>query len=463
MEANTHANGSDAQAILDCISDGVLTIDLDKRVRYINRAMRRMLGYEDSLPTNLLACDVIVQSNICGTSDCVLEQALRGERVSHYEAFMRRRDGGLVPISINTDFLRDDRGTLIGLIEVIRDISIPKELTEREAEVTALRERLGEQTKFENMIGRSRRMREIFSVLRVVAHSKTSVLITGESGTGKELIASAVHANSPRKDKPFVVVNCSALSEGILESELFGHVKGAFTGAFYDKMGRFEIANDGTIFLDEIGEISMATQVKLLRVLENEEFERVGDSTTIRVDVRVVAATNRNLAQAVRDGTFREDLYYRIRVFPIDLPPLRERREDIPLLVKYFVEQFNQELGRQVQQVAPEALNFLENYSYPGNIRELHNIIEHAFVCCEDHVIRLHHLPTDIQKCPLGVPGERERMNSLKRLEHETIVRILDQSGWRYKTASERLGISRSTLWRKLKRIRQSASKDVSV
>ena len=462
MKADEKANRSDAQTILDCISDGVLTIDLNKRVTYINRAMRHMLGYENSLPNDLLACDVLVQSNICTTSDCVLERALQGERVSHCEALVKRRDGSVIPTSINTDFLCDEQGKLIGLIEVIRDISIPKELTAKAAEVTALRQRLGEQTKFDNMIGRSHRMREIFSVLCAVANSKTSVLITGESGTGKELIASAVHANSPRKDKPFVVVNCSALSEGILESELFGHVKGAFTGAFYDKMGRFQLADSGTIFLDEIGEISLATQVKLLRFLEKEEFERVGDTTTVRVDVRVVAATNRNLALAVKNGTFREDLYYRIRVFPIDLPPLRERREDIPLLVKHFVEQFNQELGRQVRQVAPEALNFLERYSYPGNIRELLNIIEHAFVCCDDDVIRLRHLPKDIQDQPADELDEREKGHSLKRLEHQTIVRILEQSGWRYKTASEFLGISRSTLWRKLKRMGLSSSKSVS-
>ncbi len=452
-----------ADAILDCIGDGVLTIDLNKRVTYINRAMRRMLGYEHSLPPDLLACDVVVQSNICNTSDCVLERALQGERVSHYEAFIRRRDGGLIPTSINTDFLRDDQGKLIGLIEVIRDMSIPKELSAKEAEVAALRQRLGEQTRFEGMVGRSRRMREIFSVLGAVANSKTSVLITGESGTGKELIAYAVHANSPRKDRPFVVINCSALSEGILESELFGHVKGAFTGAFYDKMGRFEVADGGTLFLDEIGEVSQATQVKLLRVLEKEEFERVGDTSTIRVDVRVVTATNRDLARAVKNGTFREDLYYRIRVFPIDLPPLRERREDIPLLVKHFIEQFNQELGRQVRQVAPEALNLLENYSYPGNIRELQNIIEHAFVCCEDDVIRLRHLPKDIQEWQAGAPKDRGTDTSLKRLEHDTIVQILEQSGWRYKTASELLGISRATLWRKLKRMGLRGEKGVSI
>ena len=462
-DPRAHAQRNPAEAILDCISDGVITIDLNKRVTFINRAMRDMLGYTDPIPSNLLACDVLVQSTICGTQACVLEQALQGERVSNCEAFVRRQDGRLIPTSINTDFLRDDQGRLIGLIEVIRDISIPKELTAKAAEVTALRQRLGEQTKFENMVARSCRMREIFSLLPAVANSKTSVLITGESGTGKELIAYAIHANSPRKDKPFVVVNCGALSEGILESELFGHVKGAFTGAFYDKMGRFELAHGGTIFLDEIGEVSLATQVKLLRVLEKEEFERVGDSKTIKIDVRVIAATNRVLAQAVKNKTFREDLYYRIRVFPIDLPPLRERREDVPLLVKHFVQQFNQELGRNVRQVEPDALNFLENYLYPGNVRELQNIIEHAFVCCEGDVITLEHLPKDIQHHP--VPGQTDlaKATSLERMECDTILRTLEQSGWRYKSAAEQLGISRSTLWRKLKRMAPRSTKNVSI
>jgi two-component system response regulator HydG len=463
MDRDRNARRNDAEAILDCISDGVITIDLNKRVTFINRAMREMLGYDQEIQGQLLACDVLVQSNICTTDECVLERALGGDRVSNYEAFVRRRDGRLVPTSINTDFLRDDDGRLIGLIEVIRDISIRKELTAKAEEVNELKQRLGEQTKFENMVARSRRMREIFSQLPAVANSKTSVLISGESGTGKELVAYAIHANSPRRDKPFLVVNCGALSEGVLESELFGHVKGAFTGAYYDKLGRFEVAHGGTVFLDEIGEVSLAMQVKLLRVLEKEEFERVGDNRTIKVDVRVVAATNCDLAKAVKKGAFREDLYYRIRVFPIELPPLRERREDIPLLIQHFLGKFNRELGRQIRRVSPEALQILENHSYPGNIRELQNIIEHAFVCCEDEVIRPAHLPKDIQGQPLVAAGDAVPAGSLRRLERETILRVLERNGWRYKSASEQLGISRSTLWRKLRRLQIVSSKSVSL
>ena len=427
IDSSSLSRPRDAEIILDCISDGVITIDLQKRVTFLNQAMRQLLGYEEDLTGNLVACDVLVQSNICTNQDCVLERALCGQRVSNYEAFVRRRDGRLVPVSINTDFLHDEQGHLIGLVEVIRDISLSRELTAKAAEVNELKYRLEEQTKFENMVGRSRRMRDIFSKLPTVAASKTSVLITGESGTGKELIAYALHVNSPRKHDPFVVVSCSSLSEGILESELFGHVKGAFTNAYFDKVGRFELANGGTIFLDEIGEVSLATQLKLLRVLERGEFERVGSNETIKVDVRVVAATNRDLSQAVEQGSFREDLYYRLRVFPIELPPLRERAEDIPLLVSHFIEKFNQGMRKEIQQVSPDCLEALEHHHYPGNIRELQNIIEHAFVCCRDQVIQLEHLPKEIQR--LGHDkSEGPNEDSLKKIEREAIFQVLPKN-----------------------------------
>jgi len=442
----------DAEIILGCISDGVITIDLEKRVTFLNQAMKELLGYQQDLRGELLACDVLVQSNICTNHNCVLERALRGERVSNYEASVRCRDGRLVPVSINTDFLRDEQGRLIGLVEVIRDMSLPRELTAKAAEVNELKHRLREQIKCENMIGRSRCMQEIFSQIPSIAASKTSVLLTGESGTGKELVAYALHATSPRNHKPFWVVNCSSLSEGVLESEIFGHVKGAFTGAYVDKPGRFELADGGTLFLDEIGEISLAIQVKLLRILEQGEFERVGSNETKKVDVRVVAATNRNLALAVKQGEFREDLYYRIRVFPIELPPLRDRKEDLPLLINHFVEKFEREMGKPIKQVSPRCLETLERYDYPGNVRELQNIIEHAFVCCDGSVIKNEHLPKDIQRQgPHGLkPSD---IDNLKTIERETIYQVLARTGWRYKEASARLGIGRSTLWRKIKQL----------
>lgn len=346
-EQNAVSRSNGAETILDCISDGVITIDLQKRVTFLNRAMQTMLGYDVPDSGMLLACDVLIQSNICSSQDCVLERALRGERVSNFEAVVRRRDGIQMPVSINTDFLLDKDGKLIGLIEVLRDISLARELTAKTAEVSELKNRLGEQVQFDHIVGRSALIQNIFAKLPAIAASKSSVLITGESGTGKELIAYALHAHSSRRQGRFVVVNGSSLSEGVLESELFGHVKGAFTNAYVDKPGRFEIANGGTVFLDEVGEMSLTTQVKLLGVLERGRFERVGSNETISVDVRIVAATNCNLEEAVRDGRFREDLYYRIRVIPILLPPLRERADDIPLLVNHFREKFNREMGEE--------------------------------------------------------------------------------------------------------------------
>jgi PAS domain S-box-containing protein len=444
------SRSSGAEAILDCISDGVITIDLHKRVTFLNRAMQTMLGYEVPDSDLLLACDVLVQSNICSSQDCVLERALRGERVSNFEAIVRRRDGKQMPVSINTDFLLDKEGKLIGLIEVIRDISLVRELCAKTAEVSELKQRLGEHVQFDHIVGRSPLMRNIFAKLPSIASSKSSVLITGESGTGKELIAYALHAHSPRKQAPFVVVNVSSLSEGLLESELFGHVKGAFTNAYVDKPGRFEIANGGTIFLDEIGEISVASQVKLLGVLEHGRFERVGSNDTITVDVRIVAATNRKLEDAVREGRFREDLYYRIRVIPIALPPLRERLGDIPLLVNHYREQFNREMGKQITRLSPESLMAIERYPFPGNIRELQNMIEHAFVCCEEDTIQFEHLPADLQRYSRE-HREWTDSESLQAIERQAICRALDKSGGHFKEASQQLGIGRSTLWRKVK------------
>jgi PAS domain S-box-containing protein len=450
VEAGSCARASGAEIILDCISDGVLTIDLQKRVTFLNRAMQRMLGYDLDVPGILSACDVLVQSNICSTKECVLERALQGERVSNFEAVVRRRDGSHIPVSINTDFLLDTEGKLIGLIEVIRDISLVRELSAKKEEVSELKHRLGEQIKLDNMVGRCPRMQDLMAKLPAIAASKSSVLLTGESGTGKELIAYALHAHSPRKHAPFVVVNCSSLSGGILESEIFGHVKGAFTHAYFDKPGRFERANGGTVFLDEIGEMSIATQVKLLGVLERGRFERVGSNDTVTVDVRVVAATNRNLEEAVQGGQFREDLYYRLRVIPIVLPPLRERTGDIPLLVNHFREKFNREMGKHITGMSPQCLTALSQYPFPGNIRELQNMMEHAFVCCDEDTIQFEHLPADLQRY-VGEHREWTVSESLDALERQAICRSLEKSEWRLKEASQQLGIGRSTLWRKMK------------
>ncbi len=448
LRAGPQAYG--AETILDCISDGVMTIDLHKRVTFVNRALQRMLGYEDGIIKKLVACDVLVQSSICSSQDCVFERALQGDRVSQFEAMVRRQDGTLIPVSISTDLLLDQSGNMVGLVEVIRDMSWARQLSEKTAEVSELRHCLGGASVGEYIVGRSPQVQELLAKLPTIASSKASVLITGESGTGKELIAQALHAYSPRAQAPFVVVNCSSLAEGVLESELFGHVKGGFTGALFDKPGRFEIADGGTIFLDEIGEVSLATQVKLLGVLERGRFERVGSNETRMVDVRIVAATNHNMERAVQEGRFREDLYYRLRVIPITLPTLRERKEDIPLLIRHFLDRFNQAMGKQIAGLSPNCLKGLTHYRFPGNIRELQNILEHAFVCCQRDIIQMEHLPEDVQREILE-SMEQGQSETLRHLERQAIVSALENSGGRLQLASKQLGIGRSTLWRKIK------------
>ncbi len=427
--------------ILNCISDGVLTIDLNGKINYVNKAMQELLGYPDNALIGK-RCENFVRSNICATEDCVLRRTLaKKERLSNYESFIENKEGRRVPVNINTDLLFDETGSLVGIVEVFRDISQIKELKERLADIYH----------FGNIVTKDRKMKEIMAILPSVAQTKSTVLIEGESGTGKELIAKAIHNNSRRKDKPFIAVNCAAIPDTLIESELFGHMKGAFTGAHQDRVGRFELANHGTIFLDEIADMSLSTQAKLLRVIQEEKFERVGGTKTIAVDVHIVAATNKGLLKEVKEGRFREDLYYRISVFPISLPPLRERREDIPLLITHFVEKFNKEMGKAIDNIAPQAMNVLLNYFYPGNIRELRNIIEHAFICSKDNTILPEHLPGELLR-------EGERLNftsakesSLDNVEKEWILRMLEETGWRYAETARRLGISRTTLWRKVK------------
>ncbi len=302
----------------------------------------------------------------------------------------------------------------------------------------------------ENFIWKNEGMKEIFNLLPKIAETHSTVLIEGESGTGKELMAHAIHQLSLREDKPFIRVNCGALAEGILESELFGHVKGAFTGAIAHKVGRFELADTGTIFLDEIGELSPATQVKLLRVVQEGEFERVGDSERIKVDVRIIAATHKDLKRAIEQNEFRQDLYYRLRVVPIHLPPLRERKDDIPPLVNHFLQKFNKEMGRKVGHVSLDAIKLLTEYDYLGNVRELENIIEHAMVFCTGAVLEAEHLQKEIRQ-----PDQFKEMIKAERpldtIEREVILKILNDTRWNYQKTALRLGMSRTTLWRRVR------------
>ncbi|MBI5643990.1 MAG: sigma 54-interacting transcriptional regulator [Deltaproteobacteria bacterium] len=429
-----------SDTILNSIADGVIVIGLDHTVLFVNRAAREILarvGAEELL-TNAKCGDIFGHSGC--TFGCLINSTIKtGEHLYNYEVSLER-NGRSLNLSINTALLKDKNNNVIGGIEIFRDLSLIKEL----------KDELKGRYSFENIIGKNYRVHEVFELLREVAPTKATVLIEGETGTGKELIANAIHHNSPRSNGPFIKVNCAALSEGLLESELFGHVKGAFTGAVSDKIGRFELADGGTLFLDEVGDITPHTQVKLLRVLQEGEFERVGGSKTLKVNVRVITATNKNLKAAVEKGEFREDLFYRLKVVPITLPPLRARKDDIPLLVKHFIEKFNREMSMEITNVSPAAMELLMEYNYPGNIRELEHVIEHAFVRCQGKTLNPEHLPKDLQNRDLvgRVINEAE---PLKALEKEIIAQALNETGWKYNDCARKLKMSRTTLWRRMK------------
>lgn len=416
--------------ILDCIGDGVVTIGLDMKIHYMNRAMRELLGCKEGEPANqFVNCHSIVQGTICSTQDCILEPAVRNrEKVRNYETIIENRDGRKIPVSLNTDLLRDERGNLVGIVETYRDLSQINELK------TKLEQQTGSKTGGP-LVARSKTLRGILDLLPQVANAKATVLVEGESGTGKELIAREIHRLSPRRDQPFVAVNCAALAEGVLESELFGHVKGAFTGAIADRLGRFEMAHRGTIFLDEIADISSLAQVKLLRVLQESEFEKVGGNKTVKVDVRVIAATNKSLAAAVEGGHFRDDLYYRLQVFPIRIPPLRDRQEDLLPLIEHSIARLNRTMDKNVRHIDGPALKLLKVHRYPGNVRELENILEHAFIRCPDHTIRSEHLPEYLcsdrsQQEHFSRERETARRSTLAALEQDAIVHALKQTNW---------------------------------
>lgn len=429
--------------ILDSINDGLFTTDLDLKITFFNNAAQKLLGYT---PDEVLGkhCSSILRCEACKMG-CALKYTFNtGEPLSNYEAIIRNKEGSPIPISFSTAFLKDEEGNVIGGVEIFRDMSIVKDLIEQ----------LQGKYSFGNIIGKNHKMQKIYDLIQQVASTITTILITGESGTGKELLAKAIHYNSSRKDKPFVKIDCAALAENLLESELFGHVKGAFTGAISDREGRFELADGGTIFLDEIGNIGLSSQAKLLRVLQDGEFERVGESKTKKADVRVISATNIDIKKAVREKKFREDLYYRLKVVSIHLPPLRERKEDIPLLVKHFIDNFNKLMGKEVINVFPKVMDMLMKYNYPGNIRELENIIEHAFIRCNGNTIFPHHLPDEF------LYDERDFIENISKskkpledLERKLILKVLNETNWSYQEAASKLGISRATFWRKIKRL----------
>ncbi len=423
--------------ILDSVADGVFTVDMEWRITFFNKAAERITGISVEEALGKPCCEVF-RANVC-QSACVLNHTLEtGNPVVNKPIIILRADGKAIPISISTALLRDDSGEIIGGVETFRDLS-PEETLRRE---------LQGQYRFQDIISRSPLMKKIFSILPHVAVSESTVLIQGESGTGKELLSRAIHNLSQRAKGPFVGLNCGALPDTLLESELFGHVAGAFTDARRNRSGRFAVAEGGTLFLDEIGDISPALQVRLLRVLEERCYEPLGSSKSVKTNVRIITASNRDLAQLVDEGTFRKDLFYRINVVRLELPTLAQRKEDIPLLVEHFIEKLNSLRGRNIAGVSQEAIADLMSYDWPGNIRELENAIEYAFILCREGLIQPAHLPEHLRK-----PGETPPLwegGTLKDAERIAILHALEKNNWKRMATARELGIDKNTLRRKI-------------
>ena len=426
--------------ILDSIADGVFTVDDNWRITSFNRAAEQITGVrrEDAVGQH---CKDVLKADVC-EKGCILRKTIQsGKSIVNRIVHIVDAAGRRLPISISTALLKDEQSRIIGAVETFRDISVEEKL----------RKAITEQYSFEDIISKNHRMHQLFDILPDVADSTSTVLLEGESGTGKELFARAIHHLSPRKKQPFIAVNCGALPDTLLESELFGYKAGAFTDAKKDKPGRFRLAERGTLFLDEIGDISPALQVRLLRVLQEKTYEPLGSVESVPSDVRIIAATNRRLHELVKEGKFREDLYYRIHVIRMELPPLRDRMEDIPLLADHFINHFNVLQKKEISGLSGEALACLVSYDYPGNVRELQNIIEHAFILCKSGLIEPHHLPKNI--ClprSMESSGSNETMN-MKDLEAVFITNMLRRQQWNRIKTAKALGIHKSTLFRKIK------------
>jgi PAS domain S-box-containing protein len=424
------------KSILDSLAEGVITVDHDWHVTSCNAAAGRILGLESQRAMGLHCSDVL-RADRC-EDGCPLARTLRdGDRVRDDPVHVTRFDGRSLEVSLNAAVLYGTDGEAMGGVLSFRELN----------EVERLRAELAGEHHFHGIVGKSTSMQAVFGLIEEVAESASTVLITGESGTGKEMVANALQFLSPRRPAPFVKVNCSVLSEGLLESELFGHTEGAFTDARQSRRGRFELADGGTLFLDEIGELSSLIQVKLLRVLQEHSFERVGGETSIKVDVRIIAATNRDLEARVAAGGFREDLFYRLNVIPVHVPPLRERRDDIPLLVDHFLRKYQVVTGKNIERIQNRAMDALVSHPWPGNVRQLENAVEYAFARARGGVITLDLLPPDIRgggSPALETPADPERAR---------ILCALERHHWHHGRAAAELGLSRTTLWRRMKQL----------
>ncbi len=452
--------------VLDAIDNGLMVVSPDGEILTANHEMVSITGFSlnELIGSNctILGCDVCEKARQESKDKwCMLFEV---GKVKNKRCLLTHKDGSYVSVSKNSLVLQDDAGEIIGALETFVDIT---EMEKKDQKIFELESRLNQETGFFGMVGRSAPMRAIYQIIEKIADSDAPVIIGGESGTGKELVAQAIHELGRRREGPFIKFNCAALNSSLCESELFGHTKGAFTGAYRHRIGRFEAANGGDIFLDEIGDVPLSVQAMLLRVLEMKKFERVGDNCSVNTDVRIITATNRNLPEMISQGHFREDLFFRINVVPIHLPPLRERREDIPLLVESFILALRTRDDKAIQGVAPEVMNLFFYYHWPGNIRELKSVLEYAFVIAPPGLIKLEHLPAYIP-----VPEELKSSRSSNAIDitsdHENniaekaaLIEALHLSSGNKSQAAKILGVHRMTVWNRMRKYGIQMTKNI--
>lgn len=439
------------KTVVNTMRDGIMIVDTAGSIISVNRALESITGYSRE--------ELIGQK--CSILNCSLYKMAREQGGPFWcklfktgsldvsRCAIMKKNGSFIHVLKNASQLRDRKGNVIGAVETITDVS---EIVEKDKQIAAFRRKLKSEDGFHGIIGTSAAMRSVYDLIENAALSDAPVIILGESGTGKELAARAIHQIGERKGGPFIKVNCAALTETLLESELFGHVKGAYTGAYKDRAGRFEMANGGDIFLDEIGDLPLSTQVKLLRVLEDKVIERVGDSRSIPVDVRIISATNRDLPSLIENGAFRKDLFFRINVIPIHLPPLRERLEDIPLLAESFFRKILMKSGKEIQGISKELIDCLINYSWPGNVRELKSAFEYSVVVCQEPMIRPHHMPPAILRERTAVRHGKALAQSKEEIKKRELINALNRAKGNQSLAAEMLGISRVTIWNRMKK-----------
>ncbi|MCP3952941.1 MAG: PAS domain S-box protein [Desulfobacterales bacterium] len=450
------------RTVANTISDGIMVVDEQGIIIYVNEAFEGITGFsKDEMigrDCSVLNCDICQEAR--DNKGCQWCTLFEGGNMHRRRCIFRHKDGSAIHALKNASVFHDDHGNVIGAVETVTDIT---DLIEKDNRIADYQRELRSADKFQDIIGASAQMQKVFDLITNASRSDAPVIIYGESGTGKELVARAIHRLSERLRGPYVKINCAALTESLLESELFGHVKGAYTGAVNDRSGRFETAHGGSIFLDEIGDLPLATQVKLLRVLEEKIIERVGANTSVPVDVRIISATNRDLMKLIGDGTFREDLYFRINVIPVHLPPLRERIEDIPLLADAFFRKIRLKVNKELTAISKETMAALMHYTWPGNVRELKSAFEYACVTCQGGTIQPGHLPTNIlteKKTSVSTKRISISREEIKRIE---LIETLEETGGNQTAAAKLLGVTRVTIWNRMKRYGISSKKNITL